>query len=315
MIRPRQPPVDRVVALRPSQPPFTYRSCWVESRSRVFLTAILDDITDGDADQTKLIVWNEGGIRHYPVGWLATSVVAVPGVSGVLAMGLDGQIDVVSEAGVSAEQVDPSNEGPSLRGVLTEMRLIHGRAHVVGMGRQAYRRDAPGVWTRIDGGMVTPRGERGCEGLLSIDGTADGCLYAVGFQGAIWYNDRRRWTEVDSPSYVSLHRVLAAEDGWVYACGSDGELLRGRGATWDVVPTGDVWDSFWGMAMLEGTLFLAGSRALYSYGRRGLERVETGLPSNFTFGFLHANDGVLWSVGEKDLAYFDGTVWREVVPR
>ena len=73
--------------------------------------------------------------------------------------------------------------------------------------------------------------------------------------------------------------------------------------------------NFTGMELFDGKLFLASNLDLFAYdpSRRKIGRIVTTLkPDLQDSHILEAKDGVLWSFGFKDLAYFDSKTWTRV---
>jgi hypothetical protein len=287
----------------------------VLNRTRVSVAATVRDMAARGIGHTLLLHWTAGAWSETRVPWSLTRLGAVEedGTLKILGLGLHGRILVLGPAGRGEEQVDPGSEGPAARGPLRDLRIIGGRAHVAGMKRQAYRRLGANSWARIDQGTVLPPDAKGVEGFNSIDGFGPNDLYAVGFLGEIWHYDGTAWSAADSPTNIALQRVKCAGNGTVYAAGQGGVLVRGRGDAWETVNHEETEDTFWGLEWFGERLYVASSTALYVLDGDRLVLVDMGFGRPVRCAHLHANDGVLWSVGQTDMASTtDGAAWTEV---
>ncbi len=122
------------------------------------------------------------------------------------------------------------------------------------------------------------------------------------------------WRQLDSPTNVVLTRVRVVKPDLIYAVGQQGVLLQSNGETWKVIDHHVTDDDFWGLEWFKDRLYIASEPCLYRLKSTGtLEAVDTGdSEDDQTYYDLHANDGVLWSVGPKTLLWTDGKKWHEV---
>ena len=70
------------------------------------------------------------------------------------------------------------------------------------------------------------------EYLLSVWGTSDTNIYAVGDMSTILHYDGKQWSPMDSgtENYLTKVRGLAEDD--IYACGENGCVIRYDGKEW-----------------------------------------------------------------------------------
>ncbi len=260
-----------------------------------------------------MLQYKGGNWVHRNVGWGAVAVTAVtkPNVE-VIAVGAEGAILRGVPTGFSEEHIDPSKSGPEFNGQIRDARFIGSKVVAVGMSRQAYRREQAGQWVHIDQGMAAKPSDM--VGLNGVDGFGPNDLYAVGLKGEIWCYDGKGWYQQESPTNVALHRVrCVAAKKVVYACGAAGTVLRGTVDGFEAIAQEGTSDNLYGLEWFEGKLYLAGLKALYVLDEDALEPVDVGLGGGVTFGDLHVNDGVMWSVGARHLLYTeDGTTWTQV---
>lgn len=182
------------------------------------------------------------------------------------------------------------------------------------MGRQVYRREGVDNWTRQDQGVVLPRGEIQLCGFNSIDGLSEDAIYAVGFNGEIWFRSHNKWQQQSSPTNLVLHKVRVVREDLIFASGQMGTLLRSDGNHWETIEHDAITDDLWGMEWFQGELYLACDSGLFKLDSKDqLVEVDMQLSPKPTCRHLHANDGVLWSCGPKHVIWTeDGQTWNDV---
>ncbi len=117
-----------------------------------------------------------------------------------------------------------------------------------------------------------------------------------------------------SPTELALSKVRCAPDGYVYACGQSGVILRGRDDNWEIIGKGVTDEDLWGLEFFKGKLYAASMYQLYQFDGKKMTEVTFGRcepPS--TCYHLSASEGTLWSVGAKDLLSFNGKTWKSVI--
>ncbi|MEA5123251.1 hypothetical protein [Xanthomonas floridensis] len=200
---------------------YTFSSAYMQNRNVGRVIAQIDFLTERGSTKSKLLKWDrsQGRWFSFNLDWQAIQLSAPedPEVM-VLAVGADGLVSVSTLAGPTEEAVDTSADGPARRGPIRDLQIIGGTAYVAGMGRQVYRREQAGNWTRQDDGMVLARGQIQLCGFNSIGGMNETLIYAVGFNGEIWKCSNGQWLQQDSPppwyctrskSYVRTSFLLA----------------------------------------------------------------------------------------------------------
>ncbi|KQM54816.1 hypothetical protein ASE80_20500 [Pseudomonas sp. Leaf15] len=246
------------------------------------------------------------------VPWLACSgtVCHVPAERYML-LGTGGSVrssgggTVQEEAPIATCGVDPKKRGP-----LREIRgIAKGRAYAVGTCRQAYLREGEDQWRCIDQSAQvgdTPITDTSFE---SIDGFSEQEIYTVGWEGEIWQYDGALFTQRNSPTNLALYKVRCAPDGFVYACGQLGTLLRGRNDQWEIIEHESTREDLWGMEVFDGQVYVSSTHFVYRLEDSKLTPVDFGDDIPQTCYHLSAADGIMWSIGPKDLMQFDGSSW------
>ncbi len=288
--------------------PISSHTSFVDGAARfsdlIYLVAQDRGLAAQDVAHSRFVAFYRGEFCYSgDKNWSAVSVCVVRRPADLMvAVGHDGDV-YTYVGGVSAyEQIEP--EPLALR----NLGVVDGLAYACGMNRQVFRRDEDGAWIA----MHAP-GSQETSGFEAIDGFDSDEIYAVGWRGEIWLWHAGSWTACPPQVEVVLTGVCCAGDGQVYACGQDGTLLIGRRGDWRrVEPSGlavDIWDVHW----FDGRIYLATMDGLYTYDEhRGVLPVDFGSDAPSSCYRLSSAEGVLWSVGERDVFSFDGRDWRRV---
>jgi len=282
---------------------------------KTFLLSFKEDRSNIPQDITQILIFKPNGLAHAMITWQAIGIAAVtkPQVS-IVIVGAVGNVWEASN-GMSESVIDKSDEGPASRGILRDVRCIGDHAYACGMKRQVYRREANGKWTRFDKGTLSPLESGEITGFNSIDGFSEDDIYAVGWGGEIWHCIKGKWQQEKSPTKLKLERVVCAADGYVYAVGQCGIIIRGKNNHWEIIEQKETDQQFWGAVWYWNRLWLATTEAVFTLNKKNkLEKVQI-TPNNepITCGWLDANFDQMWSVGAKHLfKTTDGKCWEQV---
>lgn len=299
--------------MQPSSSDLIFSRVFVCNRDRVWVLSQEKDLIQEEAHHTKFLQLHNDSWIYRRTNWDASAICGTdtPEVN-LFVIGVDGEVLHGSTKGFSEEVIDSSDEGPHSVGYLRDVRYIDGTCYAVGMGRMAYRREETGKWTRIDTGIRSKKEE--LSGLNSVDGMSAVDIYAVGYLGEIWRYDGVSWHQLDSPTNVALHRVRCNRaNNNIACCGAGGVVLIGAGNSVMAVDHDATEDNLYGLEIFNDKVYLASLTAVYLLENGSLVELDVGLGDGLTTGYLHAGDGVLWSVGANHLVYtHDGITWNQV---
>ena len=272
----------------------------------------MSSIDGVDDPHTEIAQWDNGKLDSFRIDWEAHSACVCQHPSEqLIAVGETGRILVVGQGEIS-EELLPRPEEYFEDNPIREVRAINGVAYVTGLGRDVYRRDDVNRWTQLGPGLDVREDIAGFE---SIHGYSHVELYAAGWAGELWRYNGTFWSEINSPTNVVLTRVLCTGDGQVYACGQAGVLLRGRSDRWKTTAQSTTTADLWDLEYFRQKLFVTTMQFLYTLSEdEYLELVDFGGEIPTTCHHLSAADGVMWSIGEKDIVVFDGSTWYPLIP-
>lgn len=298
---------------------YTFRRVHAARADRVFLTVGHDESDEKHLKLSFVFRW-AGSWTSKGVPYNLTGVTAVLDPSPhILLMDINGDI-IRWHTDPIPEKVDPGPDGPQHVGDLMDIRTIGQHAYVVGMGRMAYRCDAPGTWARIDRSVRSEDGGKNSVGFTAVHGFDEREIYAAGWEGEIWQYDGNAWVRREVPTKLAFLALLCAPDGHVYAAGQLGTIFFGRGDRWTLVKQSVTKEDIHGAAWFKGNAYFSTSSGIFILRKGVLEKLDVkpkgraklkfGL--NQSFGRLSSCDEVMWSAGSKMLLYTDdGKTWSE----
>ena len=278
-----------------------------------YLVLSSDEAASAHIPMASIVQWE-------PTGWADCGTLKwrVAGVAVVrqpleqlCAVGEFGQVLLVGSGDRHMEQIGAAKDSPENRGPLRGVRFIGDRVYCVGADRQAYRRNGPNNWVSLMNGLP-PSTSDDVTGLEAIDGFSETDIYAAGWDGEIWHFNGTTWVQRSSPVNTVLVDICCAEDGWVYACGRNGVLVKGRNDDWSVLDLGGFSDDLWSLASYGGRLYVATMDYVLTLGDARLDVVDMGPDQAKSCYDLAVGHGLLWSIGAKDVMSFDGQSWSRI---
>lgn len=292
---------------------YSIRTGAVRNRDLAHVLASDDDL-DRNLPHTARLTRNQGDWGFGLLKWTAgsTCVARIP-KDQMIAVGEHGNVAVLGSGENYEERIITKTDSPEKRGPIREVREIGGKAYAVGMDRQVYRRDGRSSWVCVDGNMRKAPALDVVFGFESIHGFSEQDMYAVGWHGEMWRYDGKAWKEIASPTNLLLTRVFCAPGGTVYACGQRGMLLRGSKSIWEVVEHRSTQEDLWDLQWFEGKLYLSTTSLVYTLEKDALVPVAMDDEVPEACYHLDAADGIMWSIGPKDVIQFDGKSWTRIV--
>jgi hypothetical protein len=293
---------------------FSFVTGAVKRKNFTYIVLSDDQLNEDKIPHSGFIVWDAGkwGDAGRTKWYTAGITVAQKPKIQMCAVGIYGGALLLGSGDRHEEEIKAGQDVPKSRGPLRGVRNIGDHVYVVGMGRQAWRRDGENAWSLIDQGARPPADNKQVVGFEAVDGFSESEIYAVGWDGEIWKYDGKVWKQIDSPTNLVLTGLCCAGDGKAYATGRKGLLLRGRDAQWEVVDHESMGDDIWGSAWYNGKLYVSTMSEVYTFENDKFKPVDWGADAPNTCYHLNAADGVLWSFGAKDLMAYDGKAWTRI---
>lgn len=290
-----------------------FTGVYIHRKDLVFVRGIIQSLDNDNVNHAIMLRWFKGEWGHYIIETVVTSHCVIGnGNREVISLGADGTIHVASPSGFKWESVDDSDEGPNDKRAMVDIKPIGDEIFAVGMARQVYKRQKDGTWVRYDQGARRERKLWDIAGFKSVDGFGSNAIYAVGFNGEIWFYDGNRWQPLDSPTNVKLEKVKCLQKNDFFIAGAKGTLIKGNRDKLKIIPNDVTKSTFWGLEYYNDKIYLSDRKEVYVFNGDEIEKIDMQLEKKITTCYLHANDGVLWSVGDRDIAVFDGSKWFEI---
>jgi hypothetical protein len=232
----------------------------------------------------------------------------------VIALGINGELLVGTPGEFIESELQKECNAHFEIGPMRDIIFVGESVFAAGMNRQVFERKND-AWTLISTDIHTPKNT--LAGFNSIHGMHPNAVYAVGFEGEIWFYNGTNWKQIDSPTSVVLNRVIVAPNGIATICGAGGTLLQVNTGKAVIINNNVTQDNLYGITIFQGKVYVSSLTALFEITTNGLQAVEViveGNVSPFTFGNLDANEKTMWSVGVKHLLRTnDGIAWELVV--
>jgi hypothetical protein len=199
----------------------------------------------------------------------------------------------------------------SSRGSIRSLTAIDDVVYGCGMARTVMKRESRGNWLEFG----PPDSQSGAViGFEDISGFNAQDIYAVGWRGEIWHFNGKKWNQIDSPTSSILSAVCCADDGFVYAVGHDGVMLKGRNDSWTIIET-QRRDHLIDVEFYAGKIYVITNFDVFKLTKKGLE-VDVEFPAkdrpSTCLHLLKAVDA-LFCMGTKDLWRKKTSKWQRIV--
>ena len=243
-------------------------------------------------------------------------------------MSEEGGIRLASETQVLDEKIPGAGvNSPDATGwgYMSDLRQIGEHLYACGGAGQVYKRVAPSQWEHMDQGLlqapdvserILPRAIHGPD---ESDIYLVGCLSASGLPPLVYHWDGSRWLQLPLPEVAErITNIHVESRDRIWLCGSNGTLLLGNARDgFRGLSTVDDNQLFLSVTLFEGRAYLGSNLGLFVYdpadAAAGIRPVVTGLvPELQDTNIVDSVEGVLWSIGPKDIARFDGQSWTRI---
>lgn len=271
---------------------------------------------------------------HIVSRWWAVAVVKyVPNEAGVdwaiVGMSNEGHFHYTYDAGEINEKIPGAgvfSEGAGGWGYMSGLKQIGAHLYACGGAGQVYKRLQEQQWIHMDTGLLQDAGVSERLLLSAIDGANETAIYAVGSLSAMGYPPKAyfwnglHWREIHLPKVAeSINAIYIESELRIWLCGANGTLLLGNQRD-GFKSLSTVHDNqlFYCICKYRDFIILGSNIGLYFYEPNnatvGIRRVVTGLVPELqgASNVVDAVDGVLWSIGPKDIARFDGQRWERI---
>lgn len=228
-------------------------------------------------------------------------------------------IEKIPGAGVSSPDA-------TALGYLSDLQQIGDRLYAAGFSGQVYRRDGPDQWVHMDQGILQAPGlRRGHYAIQVINGPHEeaiyvaGCSHEDGYPVRASYWNGEIWRDLKLPPAAErITNMYVESETRIWMCGANGTLLLGNAADgFQSLSTVDDNQLFLSVCKFEEKIYLGSNLGLFVYKPyahdEGIQKVLTHMqPELQDANIVDAVDQVLWSIGPKDIARFDGQRWERI---
>lgn len=299
-------------------------------RDYLYMSGSLDSMQAYSA-HTRLSVYDERGShlwsKHDVEWWTSGVAIYLENKEAeweLCAMSNEGEIEFMGDHDPTLEKISGAgvySADAKGWGYMRTIRQIGDHLYAVGGAGQVYKRLGPNHWEHMDDGVLQAPDVDNRLLLADINGSAENDLYicggipgAYGLEGRLYHWDGKQWASVTLPTTERLTAIYVEDQATVWIAGVNGTLLQGNWQS-GFKDHGGVDDNqlFYSLTKFNSQIYLASNLGLFVYDGNKISEVQTGLtPELQDAGVVDAIDGVLWSVGPKDIAKFDGVTWTRI---
>ncbi len=243
-----------------------------------------------------------------------------------VSMTLNGEVTMVGSGGkpMISEYIPGAGIGKPWSndlGYMNSIQCIGGSLYACGADRQVFRRQPNLAWEMISDAIMSSPDRLSHDVIINtrslscIAGQAEDSIYCCGLFGDLFFYSGTEWTQINTSNDSNLLDMDASSADCVYIVGSQGTFLRGTALDgFEAIRTGNYYLT--GVAQFQGLVYISYGNGILCYdvqtGR--LFHCKTNLEPDVTDSFrVESINGVLWSFGEKDLAFYNGSKWSRVL--
>jgi len=320
---------------------FTFSTAYVCNDASVYIAAFAD-VDDVFAKRTILFQWDPelarelGGDNPWTykiVDWRACAVTTfIPDdfPDGKLCA-LSEEGDVLFTEGRYVEEKIPGagvySENAGGWGYLADVQQIGDSLYACGYRGQVYKRFGPNDWRHVDSGLLQApdTAMQDSIALSVINGFDENTIYAAGYQHTDWlppkvfFYNGQQWRELALPDGTErITNMCLTSESRIWMCGANGTLLHGNAMEgFRNLSSPDDNQLFTSVCKFQDKIYLGSNMGLFVYDpqkpEHGIKSVFTNLMPNLQdANIVDRFEHVLWSIGPKDIARFDGRTWRRI---
>jgi hypothetical protein len=218
------------------------------------------------------------------------------------------------------------NEDAEGWGYLSDLQQIGDHLYATGYSGQVYKRLAANQWVHMDEGILqTPGMKSDHYSIQVINGANENAIYVAGCRNEPYYPVRasfwngKIWRDLTLPEVAErITNIYVESKSRIWMCGANGTLLLGNADDgFRSLSTVDDNQLFLSLCMFQEKIYLGSNIGLFQYDPAnhvaGIGKVITGLmPELQDANIVDSVDTILWSIGPKDIARFDGIKWERI---
>jgi hypothetical protein len=309
--------------------PVTFQMGSAIDAQMFYAACSMDTIGDSDFEAYSRMSFYQGQTKekwfyHDLPGWRIVATCLIPETANeprtVVALSEEGDLEFYNRKGARVEKIEDAGVGDSSKGYgyVSRIRLIRGELYVCGLSGQVYQRSAAN-WIHCDDGLLqqAPLGIEGVDSsiaeniaLTDICGYGAGGLMTIGSSGYVATYDGKQWVQQPCPVDEHLNCIFKKSESEFWICGFNGALLTGN-PTAGFRDVSGIQDNayFQSVCSFKNQIFMGASDGVYQYSNDQLKKLTVSMELGEVSHVESVND-VLWVVGEKRLATFDGYDWK-----
>ena len=243
-----------------------------------------------------------------------------------VALGEDGNVTLLDSPHKRERIQDAGLASASSKGYgyLNDIQQIGAHLYACGHAGQVYRRDGDDAWVHMDQGLLQDADADGARYFAQvINGPHEQAIYVAGSESSpgsppradFW--DGQQWRRLPLPPTAGrITNIHVESEDRILMCGANGTLLAGNARDGFVVlGAGGDAPLFTSVTKFGDAYYLGSNLGLFQLDATSTTASFTKVRTNLDPELVDANiaqsaEDVLWSIGTKDIARFDGTSWE-----
>lgn len=242
----------------------------------------------------------------------------------LVGMSQNGEVHFIFENTTPQEKIPGAGVGVEDSqglGYVSAIKQIGDHLYVCGSCAQVYKRVSANNWVHIDEGILQSPDVDEAILLYKIDGAHENAIYVIGLHKRLpklFFWNGEIWKDIKLPKLEgALTDIYIESETRVWVCGWNGLLVGNSIDGFKNLSTSKTLPRFYSLCKFNEYIYLASALKLFMYNPNqpelGIQEVEIGLvPEVEDFHVINSTEGVLWSIGIKDIVKFDGEKWERI---